>query len=103
MPWMFPLGLESGVFMSACASTQTTPIALADARWWMACAAIEPIAIEWSPPSTRGIEPAASAASVFSRTSTQHETTSWRYFMCDSPIGQTSGSRAKTAPSSCTS
>ena len=32
MPWMLPDGLLSGVFMSACASTQITPTRFWDAR-----------------------------------------------------------------------
>ena len=103
MPWMFPEGLVSGVFMSACASTHTSPIGSFLSRQWSACAETDPIAIEWSPPSTIGVAPSPRTARMRVRNSRQHEATSCRYFTCSSPTAHVSGSRTNTAPSSCTS
>ena len=61
MPWMLPLGDVSGVFMSPWASNQMSPIFWPRSRWKRETPAIVPIAIEWSPPSTTGMRPLASA------------------------------------------
>ena len=54
MPWMLPEGLEAGVFMSPCASNQTSPI-LSPRRWCHELtAATVPMAIEIASSGTAG-------------------------------------------------
>jgi hypothetical protein len=55
IPWTFPLGEDSGEFMSPCASNQSRPISPPRARASAEDAAIDPTAIEWSPPRVTGI------------------------------------------------
>jgi len=85
MPWMFPLGEVSGVFMSPWASNQMRPMRSSCFRKWRDTPAMVPIAIEWSPPSTTGIAHSPRARSTSSRTSSQVWRISLRYFMRGSP------------------
>ena len=54
MPWTLPDGVVSGVFMSAWASNQISPNDSPRPRRKRATPATEPMATEWSPPSTSG-------------------------------------------------
>ena len=103
MPWMFPLGLVWGVFMSPWASNQTRPIFSLRAWWKREAPPIVPIAIEWSPPSTTGMPPSPSTATTLSRRASQVERISFRNFMRGSPGSRVSWMETSMSPASATS
>ena len=92
IPWMFPLHDDSGVLMSACASTHTTASSLPSLRRTArATPAMLPMAMLWSPPSVSTKRPAAACACTCSeRRRVAAETAAGRF------IPRTSGSAAGT-------
>ncbi len=62
MPCTLPLGDSRLVLKSACASSHSTRSFLPCSRQWRATALIEPMASEWSPPSSTGSRPSLQLA-----------------------------------------
>ena len=85
MPWTFPEGEDSGVFMSPCASSHKQPIFFDCLRKKSDTPEHVPMAMEWSPPSTKGKNPSASVFSVISAKPPQVSAISCKYLARFSP------------------
>src|SRR4051812_22138969 len=102
MPWTLPLGLDSGVFMSAWASSQIRPALCSRSRKKCETPLTVPTATEWSPPRTTGTPPPESVSAT-RRASRWQVAAIWgRYFARGCPSGAASACSTGTFPRSST-
>ena len=78
MPCRLPVGVSAAVLKSACASSHSTRSLRPCARTCRATAEMDPMARQWSPPSSTGSRPAPSCAATASCTTRFQATTSAR-------------------------